>query len=166
MLEDGLWVPRAQRQPRPHQPRRRRECLGELVQIDGCEHAWLEDRGPTCTLLVFVDDATGRLMQLSFVESGSTFTYFGAMRAYLEREHPRRSPGPPQQLDDIVETARDGVVTGVSADLTRARVGLDGEPPWMKQPRGPRLHSAPRAGRCGLVHGCTISPLKQASRIR
>jgi hypothetical protein len=31
---------------------------GELVQIDGSEHAWLEDRGPKATLLVFVDDAT------------------------------------------------------------------------------------------------------------
>jgi hypothetical protein len=28
---------------------RRRECLGELVQIDGWEHAWFEDRGDTCT---------------------------------------------------------------------------------------------------------------------
>jgi hypothetical protein len=32
----------------PHQPRRRRECLGELVQIDGSEHRWFEDRGEIC----------------------------------------------------------------------------------------------------------------------
>ena len=50
MVDAGLWIPRAQRQRRPHQPRPRRACLGELVQIDGCEHAWFEDRGPTCTL--------------------------------------------------------------------------------------------------------------------
>jgi len=36
--------------------------LGELVQIDGSGHAWFEDRGPPCTLLAFVDDATSRLM--------------------------------------------------------------------------------------------------------
>jgi hypothetical protein len=34
------------------------------VQVDGCEHWWFEDRGPQCTLLVFIDDATGRLMHL------------------------------------------------------------------------------------------------------
>jgi len=55
-----------------------------LVQVDGCEHWWFEDRGPQCTLLVFVDDATSRLMHLQFVESESTFAYFHAARAYLE----------------------------------------------------------------------------------
>jgi hypothetical protein len=84
MMADGLWIDRKQRLKRVHQPRSRRECVGELVQIDGCEHWWFEDRGPQCTLLVFVDDATGRLMHLQFVESESTFSYFHATRAYLE----------------------------------------------------------------------------------
>ncbi len=79
-MADGLWIDRRHRQASPHQPRRRRECLGELyhctdfrpvpeswiigpylpygdwghrelvlVQIDGSEHAWFEDRGETCT---------------------------------------------------------------------------------------------------------------------
>jgi hypothetical protein len=69
--------------PSPHQPRRRRDCLGELVQIDGSEHAWFETRGEACTLLAFVDDATSRLMQLRFVASESAFDYFRAIRAYL-----------------------------------------------------------------------------------
>ncbi len=42
-------------------------CLGELVQIDGCDHEWFEGHAPRCGLLVFVDDATSRLMQLRFV---------------------------------------------------------------------------------------------------
>jgi hypothetical protein len=71
--------------PSPHQPRRRRDCLGELIQIDGSEHAWFEDRGPPCTLLAFVDDATSRLMQLRFVASESAFDYFRTTRAYLEQ---------------------------------------------------------------------------------
>ena len=54
------------------------------MQVDGSEHWWFEDRGPQCTLLVFVDDATSRLMHLQFVESESTFAYFHAARAYLE----------------------------------------------------------------------------------
>ena len=59
--------------------------LGELIQIDGSEHWWFEGRGPRCTLLVYIDDATSRLMHLQFVESESTFDYFAATRAYLER---------------------------------------------------------------------------------
>jgi winged helix-turn helix protein len=83
MIADGLWRDRKQRK-RIHQPRPRRECVGELVQVDGSEHWWFEDRGPQCTLLVFVDDATSRLMHLQFVESESTFAYFQAARSYLE----------------------------------------------------------------------------------
>ncbi len=86
MIADGLWIDRRHRLASPHQPRRRRDCLGELVQIDGSEHAWFEARGETCTLLAFIDDATSRLMQLRFVASESAFDYFRATRAYLE-EH-------------------------------------------------------------------------------
>ena len=68
----------------PPQPRHRRDCVGELIQIDGSEHWWFETRGPQCTLLVYIDDATSRLMHLPFVESESTFDYFAATRAYLE----------------------------------------------------------------------------------
>src|SRR5829696_3258293 len=74
MAEAGLWLSRKQR----------RRFLGELVQIDGSEHRWFEDRADPCTLLVFVDDATGRLMRLLFVPSESTFAYFEALRGYLE----------------------------------------------------------------------------------
>ena len=85
MTAAGLWVPRAQRTRRSQPPRPRRACLGELVQIDGSEHAWFEDRGPVGTLLVYVDDATSRLMELAFAEVESTFDYFRATRRYLER---------------------------------------------------------------------------------
>jgi hypothetical protein len=85
MIEDGLWTPRARRAPRIQQPRRRRPCRGELTQIDGCDHEWFEERARRCTLLVFVDDATGALMELLFCESESAFAYFAAMRGYLEQ---------------------------------------------------------------------------------
>jgi transposase len=83
MSEAGLWLSRKQRRTF-HQPRLRREAYGELVQIDGSEHRWFGDRGPPCSLLVFVDDATGRLMQLRFVRSESAFTYFEALKLYLQ----------------------------------------------------------------------------------
>lgn len=85
MTDAGLWVPRRQRPPKIYQPRARRACLGELIQIDGSEHRWFEARAPQCTLLVYVDDATSRLMMLHFTATESTFSYFEATRAYLER---------------------------------------------------------------------------------
>jgi hypothetical protein len=84
MLEAGLWADRQKRRGRVYQPRYRRECVGELVQVDGSEHYWFEDRGPSCTLLVFIDDATSRLMHLQFVQSESTFAYFNATQRYIE----------------------------------------------------------------------------------
>lgn len=84
MIEDGLWIDRRRRLPSVHQPRNRRECLGELVQIDGSDHAWFEDRRPRCTLIAFIDDATSRLMALRFVGDESTFDYFRITRTYLE----------------------------------------------------------------------------------
>jgi hypothetical protein len=69
-----------------HQLRERRPRLGELVQLDGSPYAWFEDRAPACTLLVYIDDATGRLMHLFFTEAESTFSYFEVTEQYL-RQH-------------------------------------------------------------------------------
>jgi Homeodomain-like domain len=85
MIEGQLWLPHARRLRRVHQSRRRRASRGELVQIDGSPHAWFEDRGPQCTLLVYVDDATSELMELRFVASESAFDYFAATKQYLLR---------------------------------------------------------------------------------
>ncbi len=85
MVGAGIWLTRDKRRAKAHQPRRRRSCLGELVQIDGSPHAWFEGRGPECSLLVYVDDATGTLMELRFVEVESTFDYFASTVTYLRR---------------------------------------------------------------------------------
>ena len=83
MVAEGLWTPRKLRDARVQQPRQRRACLGELIQIDGCDHQWFEDRAPRCTTLAFIDDATSRIMELRFVQDESTFEYFAATRNYL-----------------------------------------------------------------------------------
>ncbi len=57
MMSEGLWRSRKQRRSF-HQPRLRREAFGELIQIDGSDHRWFEERADACTLLVFIDDAT------------------------------------------------------------------------------------------------------------
>ncbi len=92
MISTGLWQPRRAKAPRIHQSRERRACLGELCQVDGSPHDWFEGRAPRCTLLVFIDDATSRLMHLRFVHSETTFAYFEAVGQYL-RKH-----GKPQAL--------------------------------------------------------------------
>jgi hypothetical protein len=83
MRKAGIWLPRAERK-RIQQPRHRREHVGELIQIDGSDHRWFEDRAAPCTLLVFIDDATSRLMELRFVPSESTFANFETLKSYLQ----------------------------------------------------------------------------------
>ena len=90
MVKAGLWIPRK-------------------LQIDGCDHHWFENRAPACTALVYVDDATSRLMQVRFVKSESTFTYFEATRGYLEK-HGKPTYDRLQEIDQgaIVDNKRLG----------------------------------------------------------
>lgn len=85
LIAAGLWKPTRQPTPVVHLMRERRACQGELVQIDGSPHAWFEDRGERCTLLVYMDDATGKLRVLLFASSETTNAYFEATRQYLGR---------------------------------------------------------------------------------
>ncbi len=85
MISEGLWKPRNRKRPQIHQMRARRASVGELVQIDGSPHNWFEDRGPRCNALVYVDDASGQLMELFFTPEETTFSYFAATRNYLSR---------------------------------------------------------------------------------
>ena len=84
-VELGLWKPKRRKAARAFQLRERRGRFGELIQIDGSPHAWFEGRGPRCTLIVFIDDATGRLVQLAFAPSETTAVYMGVLRRHLEQ---------------------------------------------------------------------------------
>lgn len=85
MIEEDLWKPRKAKKVVVHQLRERRACFGELVQIDGSPHDWFEGRAPACVLLVFIDDATGQLVQLLFVDSESFFSYGQAAESYFKQ---------------------------------------------------------------------------------
>ncbi len=85
MITEGMWKPKRAKQPSTHPMRERRACFGELVQIDGSDHDWFEGRGPRCTLLVYIDDATGQLLELCFVPDETFFGYCEASRHYFER---------------------------------------------------------------------------------
>lgn len=85
MIAHGLWTGGKQRKIVVHQMRQRRSQYGELIQMDGSPHAWFEDRRDTCTLLVFVDDATSKIMQLRFEEQESCDGYMDALRGYIQQ---------------------------------------------------------------------------------
>jgi transposase len=85
MIAEDLWKPRKAKKVTVHQLRERRACFGELVQIDGSSHDWFEGRAEACVLLVFIDDATGQLLQLLFVESESFFSYCQAAEGYFRQ---------------------------------------------------------------------------------
>jgi len=83
MLAEGLWKAKKARRVEVHQMRERRASKGELEQMDGTDHDWFEGRGERCTLLVMIDDASGQLGALSFVEEESFFGYCGLLKQYL-----------------------------------------------------------------------------------
>lgn len=85
MIREGLWKAKTSKKLVVHQMRERRACYGELIQVDGSPHAWFEERGEKCNLLVFIDDASGRLMELYFTPGETTFSYFAATERYLTR---------------------------------------------------------------------------------
>lgn len=75
----------AQRRKRPHRSKRpRRTAIGELVQFDGSDHDWFEGRGPACTLLHMIDDATNRVF-LRFAATENTADCMQTFQIYCER---------------------------------------------------------------------------------
>lgn len=84
MIRTGLWTPHRQRVPhRAWRPRR--ACVGELVQLDGSDHAWFEARAPRCVLLLYIDDATSHLLDGEFVAVEDTLTLLRTTKTYLQR---------------------------------------------------------------------------------
>ena len=83
MLEAGLWS--RERKRKKHRRRReRKEHFGELVQLDGSFHAWLEERGPQGCLIDLVDDATNTTWaQLG--EQETIWAVTDALRGWIER---------------------------------------------------------------------------------
>jgi len=68
MTEAGLSIPRKQCPPSIYQPRNRRSYVGELIQIDGSDHCWFEDRAPTCTLLVYINECAASVSRTCLLD--------------------------------------------------------------------------------------------------
>ena len=84
MTETSLWE--VHRRGAKHRAwRERRPCVGMLVQLDGSPHDWFEGRGPWCTLIDYIDDATSRILHLEFVDEEDTLTLMRTTKTYLRR---------------------------------------------------------------------------------
>ena len=85
LIEEGLWKVK-RRGARHRRSRPRRAAVGELVQWDSSDHAWLENRYPKrLTLVTMIDDASSRLQYARFVEQDNGHVNREAVIAYLER---------------------------------------------------------------------------------
>jgi len=83
LRKNGLGSPRKRRAPAHRRLRSAR--LGELVQLDGSPHDWLEGRGPRLTALGMQDDATGKILAAQFFPSETTFGYLCLLKQMLRR---------------------------------------------------------------------------------
>ena len=83
MVKTGLWIPKIKKKYKVHQRRVRRAQFGDLLQGDGSRHAWLEDRGPECTIVLFVDDATSKITAGQFVPAETTESYQQILKEHL-----------------------------------------------------------------------------------
>ena len=85
MIADDLWMPKQRKTKRVFQLRPRRERFGELIQIDGSPHDWFEGRSDSCTLIVFIDDATSRLTSLQFFPTETTKAYMEVLKNHMSQ---------------------------------------------------------------------------------
>jgi transposase len=81
----GLASPRRRRPPRHRSRRERMAAEGLLLQLDGSRHDWLEDRGPTLTLVGAIDDATGRVPAATFRDHEDAAAYLEILAATVAR---------------------------------------------------------------------------------
>ena len=84
MIRTNLWEP-GHRGATHRAWRERRACVGMLIQLDGSDHDWFEGRGPRCVLIIYIDDATSRILYGEFVKVEDTLTLMRTTRTYLKR---------------------------------------------------------------------------------
>jgi len=84
--QEGLSSPRKRRAPQHRSRRERYPRPGMLLQIDGSDHDWLEDRGPGLTLIAAIDDATSEVLYALFRPEEDAFGYFCLLRAITQTQ--------------------------------------------------------------------------------
>jgi len=82
MISHDTAYPRKKKKGKIHQWRERKHCRGEMTQMDGSDHDWLEGRGPRLELMGYVDDASGRIFG-RFYEYEGTYSAMDSFRKYI-----------------------------------------------------------------------------------
>ena len=83
LLKEGLWK-RARKTVIRKQLRERKECFGEMLQLDGSHHDWFEKRRDKAVLMSFIDDATGKVYAM-FYEYEGTIPAMDLLKRYIEK---------------------------------------------------------------------------------
>ncbi len=83
LIEAGIWKRRRKR-TRHRQWRQRKECFGQMVQMDGSHHDWLEGRGPELVLMGYIDDATNNTFA-RFYDYEGTIPALDSFRHYIKK---------------------------------------------------------------------------------
>jgi len=110
LIESGEW--KKSRKRRGHRGwRERKEQCGEMVQMDGSHHDWLEGRGPGCVLMGYIDDATGRGFGRFYEYEGTVpaMESFGRyirrhgipLKVYLDKHTTYKSNGRPSLEEEL-----------------------------------------------------------------
>jgi hypothetical protein len=110
LIESGDWK-KGRKRKGYCQWRERKEHCGEMVQVDGSHHDWLEGRGPACVLMGYIDDATGRGYGRFYSYEGTLpaldsfrgyIKRFGIpLRVYVDRHTTYKSPGEPSLEEEL-----------------------------------------------------------------
>ncbi|MBL7085396.1 MAG: ISNCY family transposase [Candidatus Omnitrophica bacterium] len=83
LIECGEW--KKSRKHRQHrQWRERKHHFGQMLQVDGSHHDWLEGRGPECVLMGYIDDATNTVFARFYNYEG-TFPAMDSFKRYIKR---------------------------------------------------------------------------------
>jgi len=109
-IEEG--IPYKKRKARPHRSwRERKHHFGEMIQVDGSHHAWLEDRGPECVLMGYIDDATNNVFAQFYPYEGTlpamdSFKHYIKkyglpLSVYLDKHTTYKSPAKPSIEDQL-----------------------------------------------------------------
>lgn len=84
MITKGLWKIRQRRDKDIHQWRERKLYYGEMIQMDGSHHEWLEERGPKLVFMGYIDDATNRVFG-RFYDYEGIYPAMDSLECYIRR---------------------------------------------------------------------------------
>lgn len=85
LIQHKLWTPHTKRDSICHPWRQRKDFEGEMIQIDGSHHRWLEDRlDQEFCLITFVDDASGKVFG-RFYEYEGVFPILDSFQEFVQR---------------------------------------------------------------------------------